>query len=154
MAARTPGNVHRPIVPIIATVGNRSIETCELLDTGANCVAIVPFLVRELDIQIRTDPRNLVVFGGEKTTLRMCDLADFTVSSFVSEVLVSVRGALVSETLTTSNDRAPSNEDIEGLVSMEGIVSFRELESELIGVILSVKHGKTWTGGEGDMWKT
>jgi hypothetical protein len=31
---------------------------------------------------------------------------------------------------------------------MEGIVSFRERKSELIGVILSAKHGKTWTGGE------
>jgi hypothetical protein len=70
------------------------------------------------------------VFGGEKTALRMCDLADFNVSSFESEVSVSVKGALVSEILTTLNDRAPSNEEIEGLVSMEGIVSFCELESE------------------------
>jgi urocanate hydratase len=88
MAARTPGNACRPIVPIIATIGNRSMETYALLDTGANCDAIVPFLVRELDIQIRTEPRNLVVFGGEKTALRMCDLADFNVSSFESEVSV------------------------------------------------------------------
>ena len=148
MAARIPGNVRRPIVPIIATVGSRSIETYALLDTGANCDAIVPFLVRELDMQVRTGPRNLIVFGGEKTTLKMCDLADFEVSSFESKVSVSVRGALVSEILTTANDRAPSNEDIEGLVNMEGVVSFRELESELIGVILSAKHVKTWTGGE------
>jgi hypothetical protein len=118
MAAQTPGNVRRPIVPIIATVGSRSIETYALLDTGANCDAIMPFLVRELDIQIRTEPRNLIVFGGERTALKMCDLADFEVSSFESEVSVSVRGALVSEILTTSNDRAPSNEDIEGLVSL------------------------------------
>jgi urocanate hydratase len=90
MTARTPGNVCRPIVPIIVTVGNRLMETYALMDTGANCDAIMPFLVRELDIQIRTEPRNLVVFGGEKTALRMCDLADFTVASFVSEVLFSV----------------------------------------------------------------
>jgi hypothetical protein len=108
----------------------------------------VPFLVRELDIQIRTELRNLIVFGGEKTALRMCDLADFDVTSFDSDVLVSVKGALVSEILTTSNDRAPKNEDIEGLGSMEGIVSFRELDSELIGVILSAKHEETWTGGK------
>jgi predicted aspartyl protease len=49
MAARTPGNVRRPIVPIIVTVEDRSIETYALLDTGANCDAIVPFLVRELN---------------------------------------------------------------------------------------------------------
>jgi hypothetical protein len=125
MAAQTPGNVRRPIVQIIATVGSRSIETYALLDTGANCDAIVPFLVRKLDIQIRTEPRNLVVFGGEKTALRMCDLADLNVLSFESEVSVSVKGALVSEILTTSNDIAPSNEDIEGLVSLYLFVSWR-----------------------------
>jgi hypothetical protein len=70
------------------------------------------------------------------------------VSSFDSDVLVSVKGALVSEILTTLNDIAPSNEDIEGLLSMESIVSFRELNSELIGVILSAKHVETWTGGK------
>jgi predicted SpoU family rRNA methylase len=86
MAARTPGNVRRPIVLIIATVGNRLIETYALLDTGSNCDAIMPFLVRELDIQIRTEPRNMVVFGREKTTLRMCDLADFNVLSFDSDM--------------------------------------------------------------------
>jgi hypothetical protein len=31
---------------------------------------------------------------------------------------------------------------------MDGIVSFHELDDELIGVILSAKHVKTWTGGE------
>jgi hypothetical protein len=77
----------------------------------------------------------------------MCGLADFNVT-FDSDVSVSVKGALVSEILTTSNDRAPNNEDIEGLESMEGIVSFHELDDELIGVILSAKHAKTWTGGE------
>jgi hypothetical protein len=66
MAAHVPGSVLRPIVSILATVGGRTVATYALLDTGANCDAIVPFLVKELGIQIRTEPRNLVVFGLKK----------------------------------------------------------------------------------------
>jgi hypothetical protein len=104
MAAHVPGSLLLPIVPIIATVKERTVATYALLDTGANCDAIAPFLVRKLDIQIRTKPRNLVVFG-KKTALRACGLADLNVTSFDSDVYVSVKGALVSEILTTSNDR-------------------------------------------------
>jgi hypothetical protein len=147
MAAHVPGSVLRPIVPILATVGERTVTTYALLDTGANCDAIVPSLVKELGIEIRTEPRNIVVFG-EKSKLAACGLADFIVTSFDSDTCISVRGALVSEILTTSNDRPPQNEDIEGLENMEGVVSFRELDDDLIGVILSAKHAKTWTGGE------
>jgi hypothetical protein len=115
---------------------------------GANCNAIVPFLVEELGIKVRTEPRNLVVFGSKKVTLKSCDLADFKVTSFDSDVSISVRGALVSEILTTSNDGPHCNRNIEGLENMEGIVSFHELNDDLIGVILSAKYAKTWTGGE------
>jgi hypothetical protein len=100
MAAHIPGSVLCPIVPIIATVGERTIATYALLDTGANCDAIVSFLVEELGIEVRTEPRNLVVFGSKKITLKSCDLADFKVTSFDSDVSISVKGALVSEILT------------------------------------------------------
>jgi hypothetical protein len=62
MAAHVPGSVLRPIVPILAMVGGRTVATYALLDTGANCDAIVPFLVRKLGIKIRTEPRNIVFF--------------------------------------------------------------------------------------------
>jgi hypothetical protein len=79
--------------------------------------------------------------------LKACDLADFEVTSFDSDVIISVKKALVSE-ITTSNDKPSCNEDVEGLENMEGIVSFHELDSDLIGVILSAKHVEAWTGGE------
>jgi hypothetical protein len=148
MAAHTSGSVLQPIVPIIATVEGRTIATYALLDTGANCDAIIPFLVKELGIKVKTEPRNLVVFGSKKVTLKACDLADFEITSFDSDLTISVKKALVSEILTTSNDRPPCNEDVEGLENMEGIVSFHELDSDLIGVILSAKHVEAWTGGE------
>ena len=148
MAAHIPGSVLRPIVPILVSAEGRTMETYALLDTGANCDAIVPFIVKKLDIRVKTEPRNLVSFGSRKVTLTPCDLVDFEVMSLDSKVGVSVRNALVNEILTTSRDRPPSNEDVEGLENMEGVVTFHELESDLIGVILSVKHAKTWSGGE------
>jgi hypothetical protein len=96
MAAHIPGSVLCPIVPILATVGERTIATYALLDTGANCDAIVAFLVEELGIQVRTETRNLVVFGNKKTTLKAYGLADFKVTSFDSDVSISVKGTLVS----------------------------------------------------------
>ena len=101
MAAHIPGSVLCPIVPILATAEGRTVETYALLDTGANCDAIVPFLVKKLGIKVKTEPRNLVTFGSRKVALKACDLADFEVTSFNSKVGVSVRNALVSEILTT-----------------------------------------------------
>ena len=49
--------------------------------------------------------------------------------------------------LLTGTD-PPTLEDIEDLDYMEGVVSFPELESDQIGVVLSARHAWTWTGGE------
>jgi hypothetical protein len=146
LAAKVANGVLCPVTPVILTVGNEKLATYTKFDTGSNCDAIVPTLVRKLNIEPKIEPKTVVTFGGKSTLER--SLVSFEVTSFVSDACISAKNALVSEILTTSNNRPRSNEDVEGLESMEGIVSFQELDDELIGVILSAKHTKHWVGGE------
>jgi hypothetical protein len=72
----------------------------------------------------------------------------FEIVSLDEEVCIKVEDASVSKILTTANDKPPTNGEVEGLDYMEGIVSFQELDDELIGIILPVQYARTWLGGE------
>ena len=140
------GGVYHPIVPITLVVGDRTLTTYAMLHSAATRSAIVPSLVSRLRLPVRTELTTITAFDRKTTSEHK--LVSYTVESFDQTTVIHIRDALVSDTITTENERPPSYEDVEGLDYMEGVVSFHELEDDLIGVVLSARHAWTWTGGE------
>jgi hypothetical protein len=139
-AAGDAGCARRPIVPIRVRVGERAVTTYAMIDSGANCRGIVPEIVRRLDMEVILKMKTVTVLDQKTTTER--ELVSFEIMSLDEEVCIKVDEALVSEILTTGNDKPPTNEEVEGLEYMEGTVSFQELDDELIGVILAVQYAR------------
>ena len=117
-----------------------------MLDSGASSVAIVPSLVRKLNITPKKEMRTVITV--DQRNLREASLVSFDVSSFETDICFHIEDAMICNILTTSNDKPPSNRDVENVEQMEGIVSFHELDNDLIGVLLSVKEAWTWVGGK------
>jgi hypothetical protein len=122
-------------------VGDRPVSTYAMIDTGANCTGIVPELVRRLDMEVELKMKTVTVLDRKTTAER--ELVSFEIVSLDEDVYIKVKDALVSEILTTANDKPPTNGEVEGLDYMEGIVSFQELDDEFIGVILPVQYART-----------
>ena len=57
--------------------------------------------------------------------------------------VVDLSRVLISELVTTEEDKPPKKEDIEGYPHLEG-VSFPDLENKLIGLLLSAEYAWTW----------
>jgi hypothetical protein len=60
LAAKVADGVLRPVAPVILTAGNELVATYAMFDTGSNCDAIVPSLVRKLNIVPKTEPKTVV----------------------------------------------------------------------------------------------
>jgi hypothetical protein len=127
-------------------VGDRAVATYAMIDSGANCTGIVPQLVRRLDMEVEFKMKTVSVLDPKTTAER--ELVGFEIVSLDENVCIKVKDALVSDILTTANDKPPTNEEVEGLDYMEGMVSFQELDNELVGVLLPVQTCRTWLGAE------
>ena len=90
----------RPIVPIKVCYGSRNIETYALLDSGANCDAMLPSIAYKLGMNIKKRVRAVNTFGGRTVAER--ESVDCEVKSLTSDICVKVEEALVSDILTTS----------------------------------------------------
>jgi hypothetical protein len=97
-----------------------------------------------MDVEIKM--KTVTVLDRKTTAER--ELVRFEIVSLDENVCIKVKDSLVSEVLTTANDKPPTNKEVKGLDYMEGIVSFQELDDELIGVILPDQYARTWLGGE------
>ena len=138
--------MHRPVAPVVIRYGDKTLVTYALLDTGSDRCAVLPSIAERLDMKIVTSPMVLMVFDKRMVADR--DQVSFSVESLDGDCLVKVNKALLCDTFATKNDRAPCNHDIEDLDYMEGQVSFVELETEEIGLLLSVEQSWTWMLGE------
>ena len=75
------------------------------------------------------------------------DFTEFAVSSLKGDVVLPISDALVSDFLTTEEEKPPTNKDIEGIEYLKE-VKFDELENKEIGLLISMKHAWTWLSGE------
>jgi hypothetical protein len=140
---------------ILRHPSDHAVATYAMIDSGANCTGIVPELVRRLNMEVESKIKT-VTFLDRKTTAER-ELVSFEIVSLDENVCIKVKDALVSEVLTTANDKPSTNKEVEGLDYMEEIVSFQELDDVLIGVILPVQYARTWLGGkivQGDLDQT
>jgi hypothetical protein len=119
-AAGDAGCTRRPIVLIIVKVGDRAVATYAMIDSGANCTGIVPELVRKLDMEVELKMKTVSVLDRKAIAER--ELVSYEIASLDGGVCIKLKDALVSDILTTANDKPPTNKEVEGLDYMKGIV--------------------------------
>ena len=133
------------IVPVVVKTDRESVETYALLDDGSTKTIISERLADSLSLKRASKSTTLHTVEG--VTQRQRELADFRVSNLEGDVDLEISQALVNDFLTAGVDQPPSNAEIAHLDYMAG-VSFSELASKEIGLLLSVDHSWTWLGGE------
>jgi hypothetical protein len=72
LAAKVADGVLRPVAPVILMVGNETVATYAMFDTGSNCDAIVPLLVRKLNMKPEMKPKTVITFGRVVSTAKTC----------------------------------------------------------------------------------
>jgi hypothetical protein len=132
MAVRGSGGAIRPIVPIMVSANGCSVPTYAMLDSGASGVVVVPSIVRQLGVVPKKEMRTIATL--DQRNLWETNLVNFDVSLFETDICIHIKEAMMCNILKTSNDRPPSNKDVEDVEQMEDVVSFHELDDESIGV--------------------
>jgi len=141
----TGPHVRRMIVPIVIASDNRRIKTYAMLDGGATNCIISEKLVSNLKMNVEhRDTRLITIEGSRRETKKFTNCA---VANLKGDTALLVTNLLVTDFLTTSKDKPPSNKEIESFKYLEG-VKFEELKNKEIGMIISVEHAWTWLGGE------
>ena len=130
---------------MVIKTDRESVETYALLDDGSTKTIISERLADSLSLKRASKSTTLHTVEG--VTQRQRELADFRVSNLEGDVDLEISQALVNDFLTAGADQPPSNAEIAHLDYMAG-VSFSELASKEIGLLLSVDHSWTWLGGE------
>ena len=117
-----------------------------MLDGGSNCDVISRKLAEELKLPMDNVDSTLLlsVEGGNYGPRQF---TDFAVSNLEGDVTLPITDALVSDFLTTEEEKPPTNKEIEGVKYLEG-VKFDELENKEIGLLISMKHAWTWLSGD------
>ena len=109
-----------------------------MLDGGSNCDVISKKLAEELKLPMDNVDSTLLlsVEGGNYGPRQF---TDFAISNLEGDVTLPISDALVSDFLTTDEEKPPTNKEIEGVEYLEG-VKFDELENKDIGILISMRH--------------
>ena len=142
---RVSPHARRLIVPVVVSSEGRQVKTYAMLDDGSTKVVISERLASKLALP-RT-PKLMHLHTVEGASHRMRDMADFTISNLHGDLSLPVSQALVTDFLATEEDMPPRNDEISGMEYLDG-VSFQELDSDDVDIILSIDYGWTWLGGE------
>ena len=142
---RVRPHARRLIVPVVVSSEGRQVKTYAMLDDGSTKVVISERLASKLALP-RT-PKLMHLHTVEGASHRMRDMADFTISNLHGDLSFPVSQALVTDFLATEEDMPPRNDEISGMEYLDG-VSFQELDSDDVDIILSIDYGWTWLGGE------
>ena len=134
------------IVPVVIASEHKRIKTYAMLDGGSNCDVISKKLAKDLKLTLSSVDSTLLlsVEGGNYGSR---DFTEFAVSNLDGDVILPISDALVSEFLTTEEEKPPTNKEIEGIEYLEG-VKFEELENKEIGLLISMRHAWTWLSGD------
>ena len=134
------------IVPVVIASESKCVKTYAMLDGGSNCDVINRRLANELQLNMsRVDSTLLLSVEGGRYGPR--EFTEFAVGNLEGDVTLTVTDALVSDFLTTDEERPPTNQEIEGIEYLEG-VKFDELDNKEIGLLISMRHAWTWLSGE------
>ena len=133
-------------MPVVIASEHKRIKTYAMLDGGSNCDVISKKLAKDLKLTLSSVDSTLLlsVEGGNYGSR---DFTEFAVSNLDGDVILPISDALVSEFLTTEEEKPPTNKEIEGIEYLEG-VKFEELENKEIGLLISMRHAWTWLSGE------
>ena len=96
---------------------------------------------------LKTTEKSITIHTVNGITQGKEPMADFKITSLDGETTLEIQEALVSDSLTAGDDHPPTNKEIAHLKHLEG-VTFEELETKDIDVLLSVEFSYTWLGGE------
>ena len=133
-------------MPVVIASEHKRIKTYAMLDGGSNCDVISKKLAKDLKLTLSSVDSTLLlsVEGGNYGSR---DFTEFAVSNLDGDVILPISDALVSEFLTTEEEKPPTNKEIEGIEYLEG-VKFEELENKEIGLLISMRHAWTWLSGD------
>ena len=134
---------------MLVSVGDRKWPTYALLDTGANCSAII----EEIAMNIRAPLTSLLIRLGTFNENTLCDreVASFTVSNLTETFSITVNNALVGHFLSTENERPPKKSDFANYPHLCDL-EFNELEDKSVGLLLDASYawsfmtGRVYTG--------
>ena len=132
----------RPVVPVIAFNGDRSILVYAMYDTAATAPAGLLEVADAIGAELTSEPCNLAKFNSYHR--EVCDFASFKISSLDGTTVLDVKDAIIGTILTTERDSPPKNSDIEHLDYMCD-VHFDELHDAKIGIILDASF--SWAFG-------
>ena len=133
------------IVPVIIASEHKCIKSYAMLDGGSNCDVVSSQLAKELKLTTSSVESTLLSVEGGNYGTR--DFTECAVSNLEGDVTLLMTDVLVSDFLTTDEEKPPTNKEIEGVEYLEG-VKFDELEDKRIGVLISMRHAWTWLSGD------
>ena len=134
------------IVPVVIASEHKRMKTYAMLDGGSNCDVISRKLAEQLKLTMSSvDSTLLLSVEGGNYGFR--DFTEFAVSNLEGDVMLLCSDTLVSDFLTTDEEKPPTNKEIEGIEYLKG-VKFDELENKEIGLLISMRHAWTWLSGE------
>ena len=128
-------------MPVVVEGGGGRKTTYAMLDDGSTTTVISEGLAKELALEAKMTNTTLHTVDGVSNKVR--SLVDFKVRNVEGDVSLTISQALVSDFLTTEEDKPPKNEEVEGVEHLQG-VQFHQLETEDVDIILSVDHSWTW----------
>ena len=123
------------------------LVTYAMLDPTATSPEVSKTIVEELGSETWTSQVTLCSFGyrtvGERVKTR------FSIEPLDGSCSIPLEDVLVGNILTTEDERPPTNQDILGFDHLRDVVSFEELETKTVGLIISA--GLAWTWYQDEM---
>ena len=117
-----------------------------LFDSGCSSAAILSVASESVGIKPISHKCKLSTFDSDQHVVR--DFASFEILSLDRSVRVSVQEALVGDSLTVSNDKPPTNEEITAYKYLDGVV-FDKLPDTTIGIHGISEDGTTFKNVRG-----
>ena len=116
-----------------------------MLDSGANCSAIIQELAIGIGAEIETFEIKLGTFDRECISEK--ELASFTITNLSQTFSIDIRQAIVGNSIAAGKEKPPTNESMRKYAHMKG-TNFIELKDKTVGVLLDSKFLYTWLTGK------
>ena len=140
-------------MPVLVTAGGKKWPTYALLDTGANCSAIIEDICTNIDAPVKNLEIKLGVFGHESTKYRA--VTSVVVSNLNEDFEISLQNALVEDYISKEYEIPTKAEELQKFEHLKD-VEFNDLEDSTVGILLDAKFawaffaGQVRAGADGD----
>ena len=134
------------MAPVRIVAGDSTLVTYAMFDQGANASAVSAEIAQELGLESWTTPATVASYGHK--TYGDVTMANFYIEPLDGSCSIPLYNVLVSDILTTEDEKPPKNSDIQDLDYLKDSIAFEDIESDTVGLILSAELAWTWQQGE------